>query len=77
MVRLVAFDFILGLVFAGVVRISFVRKIRRMDFNDDAGYIPRFGVPPYMIANFKFPGHGLKLREKEHKTRCAARGGRI
>src|SRR6478609_10725008 len=61
MVGLVAFDFVLGIVFRGVVSITFVVKILGVDGDDGARYPARLGIPSYMIADLKLLPHCVGL----------------
>lgn len=61
MVGLVAFDFVLGIVFRGVVSMAFVVKILGVDGDDSARHQARLGIPSYMIADLKLLFHGVGL----------------
>ena len=52
-VRLVALDFILRIILARVVRISFVIEIFGMNLDDLAADMPGFRVPGHVIADFE------------------------
>ena len=54
MVRFIAFDFILRIILAGVVRVAFIIKIRHVYFHDFSGYVPCLRVPLHVVAHFKF-----------------------
>ena len=57
MVGLVAFDFVLGIVFRGMVSMAFVIKILGVDGDDGAPHPARLGIPSYMIADLKLLPH--------------------
>lgn len=61
MVGLVAFDFVLGIVFRGVVSMAFVGKILGVDGDDSARHQARLGIPSYMIADLKRLFHCVVL----------------
>lgn len=61
MVGLVAFDFVLGIVFRGVVSMVFVDKILGVDGDDGARHQARLGIPSYMIADLKRLPHYVGL----------------
>lgn len=52
-IGLVAFDLVLRIVFAGMMRIAFVIKIPRMDLDDLPADMPGFGIPGDVIADFE------------------------
>lgn len=56
-VSLVALDFILWIIRAGVVRIVLLIDISCMHLNDLAVDIPSFRVPGHVIADFEFSWH--------------------
>lgn len=58
-VGLVAFDFILGIIFGRMMRMPLVVKIFGMDSDDRAGDPAGLGVPADMIPHFEIPGHGV------------------
>jgi len=55
----VAFDFILWVVFGGMVGIAFIIEIGSVDLDDCSGYFSGFGVPAYFIAWFELMFHNL------------------
>ena len=57
-VGFVAFDFVLRLRRAGVVRVALVRKISGVDLADGARHPAGFGIPPYVVAHAKFWFYG-------------------
>lgn len=57
MVRLVAPDFVLRLVLAGMVNVSFVVHILDMNLDDFSADISGFGIPAYVITDFKVLVH--------------------
>ena len=54
---LAAFDLILRIVPGGVMGVSLIVEILRVDLYDRTGYDSRFGVPFYMVAYFKSLRH--------------------
>jgi hypothetical protein len=56
-VGLVALDFILWILRAGVMRVSLVVGIFCMNLDDLAAYMAGFRVPRHVIANFEFRSH--------------------
>lgn len=46
MIGLVAFDFVLGIVFRGVMHMPLVVEVRGVDGNDCACHSTRFGIQP-------------------------------
>jgi hypothetical protein len=57
MIGLVAFDFVLGIVFRSVMHMPLVLEVRGVDGNDCPCHSTRFGIPAYMIANLEHPSH--------------------
>jgi hypothetical protein len=56
-IRLVAFDLVLRLVFAGVVDIPFEIHVPNMNLDDPAADMPRLGIPGDVIADLEAPAH--------------------
>jgi len=54
MIGLIAFYFVLRIVFTGVMGIAFIFKIGMMDFYDFPAYLSSFRVLFYVIAYFKY-----------------------
>jgi hypothetical protein len=60
-IGLVALDFILRIIRAGVMSVSLVIGVSCMDLDDPAADLTGFGVPRHVIANLEFRGHdGLR-----------------
>jgi hypothetical protein len=57
MIGLVAFDFILGIVFRGVMHMTFVVKISGVDRDNNPRHSACLGIPAYMIANLERLSH--------------------
>jgi len=57
-IGLIAFDFILRIIRAGVVRMSLVIYISCMHLNDLAADASCFGVPGHVVADFELFRHG-------------------
>jgi hypothetical protein len=55
---LIAFDFVLRLLFARVMDIAFVVHVFDVDPHDFPSHPTSFRVPTYVIANFELLGHG-------------------
>jgi hypothetical protein len=53
MIRLVAFDFILRLIFSGMMSVALVIRVLRMDLDNPAADVPGLGVPSDVIALFE------------------------
>lgn len=53
MIRFIALDFILRIVATGVMRVSLVIHILRMDLDNPAADQPGLGIPGNMIAGFE------------------------
>ena len=53
MIRLVAFDFILRLIFSGMMSMTLVIRVLRMDLDNPAADVPGLGVPSDVIALFE------------------------
>lgn len=53
MVRFIAFDFVLRIVFSGVMGMPLIVKIARVDFDDRPGYAARLRVPAHVIADLE------------------------
>lgn len=56
-VGLVTFDLILRIIWAGVMRIAFIRNVSGMDFDDDSADPAGFRIPAHVIANFEPSRH--------------------
>jgi hypothetical protein len=57
MIGLVAFDFILGIVFRCVMHMAFVVEVAGPDSNDCARHPTGLGIPAYVISNLEPPSH--------------------
>jgi len=53
MIGLVTFDLVLGIILIGMMGITFIIKIRRMDSNDFPRDISSLRIPFYMVSDFK------------------------
>lgn len=53
MIGFATLDFILGVIFAGVMGVSFVIEVFRMYFYDLAADMASLRVPSYVIADFE------------------------
>jgi hypothetical protein len=58
MIRLVALDFVLGIVLARVMHVSFVVNIFRVHLYDFAADVSGLRVPGHVISDFEIPCHG-------------------
>jgi hypothetical protein len=56
-IGLIALDFILRIIRAGVMSVSLVIGVSCMDLDDPAADMTGFGVPRHVIANLEFRGH--------------------
>jgi len=54
---LVAFDFVLGIVFRRVMRVAFIIEISNVNGDDSPRHASDLGVPAHMIADLKLPCH--------------------
>ena len=63
MIRGVALDLILGVVFRRAVGMAFVVKIACVDLDDPAMHVTGLGIPSNVIANFK-------LHDSRQKSSC-------
>src|SRR5258708_3927480 len=52
-IGLVAFDFVLGFVLAGVVDVSFVVHVRHMHLDDSPADPPSLGIPAYTVTHLE------------------------
>lgn len=57
MVSFIAFDFILGLILTGVMRVSFVIHILCMDLDNPAADMSGLRIPGNVIADFELCWH--------------------
>ena len=57
MICLVAFDFVLRIIFRRVMSMSFVNKIPGMDRDNRSRHATRFGIPTHVITDFEPHGH--------------------
>jgi hypothetical protein len=64
MIRLVAFDFILRLIFSGMMSVALVIRVLRMDFDNPAADLPGLGIPSDVITLFEMLSH-LILERRE------------
>jgi len=69
MIGLLAFDFILRLVRAGVMRVSLIVHVARMDFDDPAADVPGLGIPGHMVANLKRFAMSVPNAQSPHSVR--------
>jgi hypothetical protein len=53
MIRLVAFDFILRLIFSGMMSVALIIRVLRMDLYNPAADVPSLGIPSDVIALFE------------------------
>src|SRR5581483_6077941 len=58
MIGLVALDFVLGILLAGVVRVSLVVGVAGMHLDDRAADAPGLGIPGHVVADLEFSAHG-------------------
>jgi hypothetical protein len=56
-IRLVAFDLVLGILFRCVMKMTLVVEVTFMDRDHSPGYPARLGIPGYMITNPKSSRH--------------------
>jgi hypothetical protein len=56
-IRLIALDFVLRILLARMVDVSFIIHILRMHFHNPAADVPGLGVPGHVIANFETIRH--------------------
>jgi len=61
MIGLVAFDLVLGIVFAGVMRVSLVVEVCRMHLDDRSRHVTSLGIPADVITDFEPFRHLGKL----------------
>lgn len=61
MIGLVAFNFILGIVFRSVMDITFVIEVSGMDGDNCPRHPARLGIPAHVIANLEPPSHPADL----------------
>ena len=59
MIRLVAFDFILRLIFSGMMSVALVIRVSRMGLDNPAADVPGLGIPSDVIALFETFSHIL------------------
>ena len=60
MICLIAFDFILWFVSAGMMDVPLVFHVSRMDFDDPAADMPGLGIPCNVVANLESVFHGIR-----------------
>jgi hypothetical protein len=53
MIGLVAFDFVLGIVFRCVMHVALIVEVSGVNSDNGSGHPTRFGIPTYVIANLK------------------------
>jgi hypothetical protein len=76
MVGLAAFDFILWILLARVVRVSLVVHVSGVHLDDRAADMPGFGVPGHSISHFesfRHDGSPLALAASRYNRSCALR----
>ena len=56
-IRLVAFDFILRLIFSGMMSVALVIRVLRMDLDNPAADVPGLRIPSGVIALFETFSH--------------------
>jgi hypothetical protein len=52
-IGLVAFDFVLGIVFRCVMHVALIVEVSGVNSDNGPGHLTRFGIPTYVIANLK------------------------
>jgi hypothetical protein len=62
MVGFIAFDFIVRLIRAGMMRVSFVICVLCMDFDNPAADVSGFRIPGDVIADFEMCCHIILLK---------------
>jgi hypothetical protein len=62
MICFIAFDFVLRLRVGGVMRVTLIVKIARVNFDDMPGHMTRFGIPGDMITDCEFDHDGSLSR---------------
>jgi hypothetical protein len=67
MIRLVAFDFILRLIFSGMMSVALVIRVSRMDFDNPAADVPGLGIPSDVIALFETFSHLILANAQRSK----------
>lgn len=67
MVRLAGSDLVLGVVRGGVMGIAFIVEIFGVDLYDRAGDDAGFGVPGYVVADFKVCVHRWQVSLSNHQ----------
>ena len=56
-IGLIALDFVLRLVWRGVMRVALVIEVRRVHRDDGSAHAPRLGVPPNVVTNRELLTH--------------------
>jgi hypothetical protein len=57
MIGFVAFDLVLGIVFRGTMRMTFVVEVPGVNGDDGPGHPTGLGIPAYMVADLESLGH--------------------
>jgi hypothetical protein len=68
MIRLVAFDFILRLIFSGMMSVALVIRILRMDPDNPATDVTGLGIPSDVITLFEMFSHLILANAQRCKT---------
>lgn len=55
----IALDFVLGIIFRGMMDMTFIVEVAGVDGDDRPRHPARLGIPAYVIANLESLGHGL------------------
>jgi hypothetical protein len=79
-IGLVASDLILRIILRRVMGMALVIEVAEVDGDDGSRYPAGLGIPAYMIADFKFPSHGVvpvfpEIRFSAPPYHCAPRHG--
>jgi hypothetical protein len=64
-IRFIAFDFILGFILTGVMRVPLVIDTLYMDLDNLATDISGLGIPANLIANFEAFSHLVSLAQRQ------------
>ena len=62
MIRFIAFDFVLRLIGIGMMAVSFVVDVVRVNPDNPAADAPGLGIPAHVIAHFEFFAHAGNRR---------------
>lgn len=58
-IGLIALDFVLWFVRAGVVNVTFVVDVALVHLHDFSTHAPRFRIPAHVVADLESLGHGI------------------